>query len=460
MVRIYFAGPYPPIMCGIAAYTHYLTRVSPAGRWGVISFDPERYEAPLTNEHIPRVAPVCYALQGKRDFHSDDIRRGLEELNAVSHDGVLWFQHETAIWRNQRKFISMIKNLDMPKVVTMHTLHFQSNETPTGLRSYQYSLLEKLLPHVDAITVFSYGVYWAVISAFPEHCTKVYVLKHGVHNYPDVTRLSRQEAREELEDFLIHASDLNQTTKRRLRRRRIFSDPDVAIIGQTGFLCPLKRSESLYAMRENLQRMLPWKRIIAVRIGKPRDESHSIYAEKLKMGINDPDAFLLNTWLSDEMLATAQRAFDVNFYWPSECTQSGILAHALGAGGVIASRDLEGVGEALKGAGEMVDTDIDSLTTKIADLIAHPDMAVDLEEKALRYAHEFSWMNQVRRHYDLAEAVSAGTELQQIPAADNQVDPMVALVTGDPRINPRTHYPALRKLLEDIHRESNQRETV
>jgi glycosyltransferase involved in cell wall biosynthesis len=103
------------------------------------------------------------------------------------------------------------------------------------------------------------------------------------------------------------------------------------------------------------------------------------------------------------MLPVAQRAFDINFYWPVECTQSGVLAHALGAGAVIASRDIEGVGETLKDAGAVVDSNMETLISRMKTLIINPEFAEDIAEKALYYAEEYSWENQAQRHYDLAK---------------------------------------------------------
>jgi len=320
-------------------------------------------------------------------------------------DAILWFQHETAIWADPEMFTSMLQQLNLPKIVTFHTLHFQSNETESGLRKYQYDLLKNLLPHVDAITVFTYGVYRSVVTAFPEYYAKIFVTKHGVHSYPEINKLSHKEARGKLYDFLFYESALDQNDKQALYRQRIFSDPNALLLGQTGFLCPLKHSESLYSVRDNLQQLIPDKRIVAVRIGTAREDSQRIYAQQLRSNIKDSNTFLLETWLPSEMLPLAQRAFDINFYWPDECTQSGVIAHALGAGAIVAGRDLEGVGETLKEAGQIADTDINNLTIKIKHLLLDPELQLRTEQKALKYADEFSWESQARRHYELAEPI-------------------------------------------------------
>ena len=445
MRPIYFVGTYPPIMCGIATYTSYLTRESPQNQWHVLSFDLEKYGAPLTNGRKSKAEPVWYGISGHHDYCARDILKGMQELGHENiDDAVLWFQHEAAIWSNPRRFVAMLKQIQMPKVVTLHTLHFQSKETPSGLREYQYDLLQNMLPHVDAITVFSYGVYWAIISAFPEHCTKVFVLKHGIHSYPEISQLSKKEAKEKLYDFLLYESKLDQGNKEALHQHRIFTDPNIAVIGQTGFLCPLKKSESLYIVRKKLQKMIPHKQIAAIRIGRPREESHKTYARKLHSNLNDSNDFLLDTWLPDDMMALAQRAFDINFYWPRECTQSGIMAHALGAGAIIAGRDMEGLGETLRGAGEIVDTDLESLIDKIRKAILNPELCSKIEGNALNYAEEFSWKNQVRRHYALTESIRPAREDL---SETFEMDPLIALATGNPNLNLRIAY---RRLLENI----------
>ena len=425
MASICFVGPYPPIMCGIATYTSYLTNGSPDGKWGMLSFDLTTYGAPLTDD--AKGDHIWYGIPSRNDFSSSHIMNGLNQLNLSTTETVLWFQHETAIWDPPQKFITVLKQLNMPKVVSFHTLHFQSDETPSGLRQYQYDLLEGLLPCVDAITVFTYGVYRAVISAFPEYYAKIFVTKHGIHAYPEIRRMSRKDSREKLLDFLLY--DLDQSTKKSLHKHQVLLDPNAIIIGQTGFLCPLKSSESLHYVRDKLQELIPNKRIVAMRIGMAREETQQAYARQLRAVLNNADSLLIETWLPPDILPLAQRAFDINFYWPEDCTQSGVVAHALGAGAVVAGRDLEGVGETLREAGQIADTDINNLIMKIKHLVLDSDLREKTEEKALSYAEEFSWEKQASRHYELAEPIVRTTPLWEktrMPSAINSIAASVA----------------------------------
>jgi hypothetical protein len=415
MVSIYFVGPYKPIMCGIADFTSFITARCPSGKWGVISFNLERYGVPLVSEGEIRRDCVWYGIPDRESYSDFHIMKGLDELGADRHHSVLWFQHEFGIWPDDIRFISMLRNLEMPKIVTVHTMHFQSPETPYGLRRNQYNFLGLLLKCVDAITVFSHGVYSAVTRAFPEYREKVYILKHGVHLYPEISRLSRREAKARLDDYLIYESDVDLQVKEKLHRQRIFLDPRFIVIGQSGFLTPAKGSEQLYVVRKNLQKMLRKQRIAAVRIGAARDDTQRLYARKLRRKSDGRPEYLVETWLPQSMLPVAQRAFNINFYWPVDCTQSGILAHALGTGAIIAGRDLEGVGETLKSAFEPADKNLKNLQTKMAELILNPKFAEMVEEKALDYAREFSWDNQVTRHYELAEHILSSSPAPSTP---------------------------------------------
>ncbi len=403
MTSIYFAGPYRPIMCGIGDYTEFLTRKSADGRWGMLSFNLNKYGGPLLGNCTPQTGPVWYGIPDRQNYSSAVIQQGLDILGADRRDSVVWFQHEFGIWPHRERFVGMLKGLDIPTVVTFHTLHFQSTETRYGLRREQYEFLNDLLPYVDAITVFSRGVYGAVAAAFPEYIDKIHVIKHGIHHYPEVSHLTRREAKEKLNDYLLYDSDLDSRTRERLHKQRILLDPDTVIIGQTGFLSPAKGSELLYNVRNSLDKVVPQKRIAALRIGTTRDKYQEEYAVHLQKAQDGKPNFLLKVWLPQGMLPVAQRAFDINFYWPVECTQSGVLAHALGAGAIVASRDIEGVGETLKDAGAVVDADLIRLMLKMKNLIINPEYAEDIVEGALGYAREYSWENQVRRHYELAE---------------------------------------------------------
>jgi glycosyltransferase involved in cell wall biosynthesis len=266
-------------------------------------------------------------------------------------------------------------------------------------------MLRGLLPYLDAITVFSDGVYNAVTGAFPQHAKKVFVLRHGIHSYPHITRMGRLEAKQCLNDYLLYDSDLDNATKAALYNHCVFTDPDKVIIGQAGFLDPAKQSEVLFLLRNKLENRLPKVETVAVRIGSIREESQKVYAQKLRRQHDAKKQFLLDIRLPQNMLPVAQRAFDINFYWPLSCTQSGILSHALGAGATIAGRDLEGAGEMLGDSGQIVEKNLNGLVDKITRLLTDPWKNAVNEELQRYYISAFSWEKQAALHYEIAEQV-------------------------------------------------------
>ena len=406
MASIHFVGPYKPIMCGIADYTSFITRKSPVGRWGVLSFNLEKYGVPLTADRELTTDRVWYGIPDRRSFSAPMIQDGVNALVAKKEDSVLWFQHEFGIWPDNAKFIDMLRELDQIKVVSLHTLHFQSSETTCGLRRNEYSFLRLLLPHTDAITVFSDGVYQAVTRAFPEYRDKVHVLRHGIHLNPIIARMSRAEAKMRIHEYLVYESGLDQACKDSLRQQRVFLDSDTFVMGITGFITASKGIELLYRAQDLLQQMLPQRKIVAVYAGALREADSNVdskYAAELRTSHNCPGQFFLETYLPEDVLPILLRALDIYFYWPSDCTQSGILAHALGAGATIACRDMEGVGETVKMAGGLACVEFEQAITGLKNLVLNPELRNEISERAVMYAEEFSWRNQALEHFKLAE---------------------------------------------------------
>ncbi|MEE8373753.1 MAG: hypothetical protein V3R87_08545 [Dehalococcoidia bacterium] len=422
---ITFVSPFKPIICGIADYTDFVTRECPAGKWAVLSFNLNDREAPLSQEHPSPTTPVWYVIPSRTTFTATSILEGL----GSDRDQVIWFQHEFGIWRDNARFVDMLAELPRVKVVTLHSLHFQSHETVYGLRRHEHLFLSQLLPHTDAITVFSNGVRRAVLRAFPEFHEKVHLLQHGTHLFPGLATLSRAQAKAMIHDYLVDESPLDQESKKQLREQRVFLDPGTTVLGGAGFITASKGIDLLFHACDTLQQMLPERKIAAVYVGLLRESGgveDSRCAEALKSKSRGKQHFLLETYLPAHMLPVLLRALDVYFYWPTDCTQSGILAHALGAGATIACRDMEGVGEAVRIAGGLTSHKFGDLIAGIQRLILEPGLGDQASEKASVYAQSFSWKNQASRHFELAEELCryrvGGLATASPPAPDSSAD--------------------------------------
>ncbi len=419
MAFVTFITPYKPIICGIADYSDFILKESPIGKWSVLSFNLVNYGVPLRSNPEPYTPLVRYTLPSRENFSSSSILKGL----IPCEDQVLWFQHEFGIWKDSAAFSNMLGELDQIKVVTFHSLHFQNKETPYGLRRAEYLLLRAVLPYIDAITVFSEGVRRAVSEAFPSFSDKIYVLRHGIHFYPKVASMSLMEARAKIHNYLVEQSDLDQETKQALVEQRVFLDDKTMLIGGAGFITANKGIDLLYEARDMVQRMLPRKNISAVYIGslrEPDDERDGKCAAMLKAKYKRSDCFLLDTYLPAEMLPIFLKAVDVHFYWPSDCTQSGILAHSLGAGAITACRDMEGVGETVKMAGGLANADLGQLVSGIGQLLMDSALRKQISYRALKYATRFSWRRQALDHFAQAEMLCRSKVKRFTPSFSNR----------------------------------------
>jgi len=413
MTSIYFISTYKPILCGIADYLKFLLKEIPKEKWKVISFDLKNFQdslGRLTHEKKESSKQVWYGITKRRAPNLNEILKGIKKFSKGKEKYILWFQHEFGIWKNLRGFARLIRELDNLKIkknISLHTIHFQSKETPWGMGKREYNLLKAIFPWVDAITVFSRGSYLAVKKAFPQHINKTHILRHGIHYFPRIIKMSKDEARRKVYQFLIEKSDLEEEKKTALKKENIFLDPKILLIGSAGFVVPHKNTEKLFLMGKRLQKAFPREKVVALYIGIPREKSKKKlnYSQKLKKMHDGKNIFFLETWLPEELLPIFQKALDINFYWPKRCTQSGMLAYILGTGNLIAGRDMEGSGEMLKEAGQIVDKDFEKLILKIKKVISNPNLSKEIEKKTLKYAKKYSWENQALRHYKLAAKI-------------------------------------------------------
>ncbi len=405
---ISFVSTYPPAMCGIGTYTYYLTRVMPKDSWNVITFKPDEFS-------------IC------------DIEPRLKEDNRVNHwisldnpslpkdltSEVVWFQHSFGMWgRVNTHFLKLIneaKRRGKKVGASFHTIHFQSEETPWGMQEKEYELLKETLPLLDFITVFTSGAKKAVINAFPEFREKVVVLRHGVHNYPKV---SKEYARERLFNYLSQLPSIPVSEKIRLKGiEKSCIEGSTLLLGNYGFITQDKDPILLYEIGRKVQEMMPNRIVITLFIGKiqeRKDKKRELYIpilEKLKSIHDGKQNLFYEEYLPEGIFPYAFRALDVALFWCTNATQSGRMAHAQGTGVPIAGRDLEGIGETLKLSGLPVSETMDELAFKIVEIIKNPVLKDRMERQSYKYAEKFSFFNQAQKHILIEEAVIKGDKL-------------------------------------------------
>ena len=278
MVSIYFVCTYKPILCGIADYLRFLLKEIPKEKWKIISFNLKNFR-----DSLGRVIPegkespkqVWYGITNRRAPSSNEILEGIKKFSKKDEKFILWFQHTFGIWKNLRGFARLLRELNglkIKKVVSFHTIHFQSKRTPWGMEKREHNLLKAIFPWVDAVTVFSKGSFLAIKKAFPKYISKTCILRHGTHFFPEVIKMSKVEAKREINQFLIEKSDLKEEKKFELKKENIFLDPKVLMIGNAGFISPHKNTEKLFLIRDPLQEIFPQRKVVAIYIGTPREK--------------------------------------------------------------------------------------------------------------------------------------------------------------------------------------------
>jgi hypothetical protein len=400
-IKITFISTYPPIMCGIASYLKNIIERLPEDTWQVISFKlrkaknfkilPEREKEPNTHYILPKT----------------ELKKAIKKVNQLADGSVVWIQHSFGVWAKDSipEFVKFVSEIKGKKIITFHTIHFQSNETAYGLEEIEYKLLENILPLVNVITVFSDGAYLAICGAFPNFKDKVVVLRHHCKFRPPV---NKKHAKEALIKNLLSLKRINPKLKKQLENLgKIISKKNVKLIGDIGFISPIKGSEIIYLVQEELEKKINQK-IISMYIGTVRDSTDNEqvnYAKKLKDFHDGKKKFFINLYIPEENLSLYLKAFDAIIFWPNACTQSGRLSVLQGAGVCGIGKNMEGIGETMKLSALPTVETYGSLINVLARVLTRPDSRKLMEGMARTYARKFRCSIQAKKTLKLANAV-------------------------------------------------------
>ncbi len=407
--HIVFASTYPPVVCGIGKYTERLVQDMPGDRVAVVAFDPDRYGAPVEAGYVPEArVRVTYRL-ARPTVDSQHLIEAVRDSGADLDRTVLWFQHTEGIWPRFLDLLIRIEGFPGYKVVSLHSVHFQSRETPWGLPLSEYRELQGVLPLLDRATVFTSGACKAVQGAFPQHATKVTLLRHAMEAGPAV---SRDQSRRSLIRYLERVRSAVRPTGSAQTLLDALADPATAVVGAFGFIQWDKGFRMVYTLRDALEERLQGRRVVGLVMGSMREpearRNQNLLAQ-LEEAADGMDSFLVLAMPPDPVFRAAFNAVDINVFWPDSPTQSGRVAHALGMGAVVVGRDIEGVGEELCEAGAPVCRDFDELVEEAVRLLTDEARAGAVSMRARRYAARYSWANQASHHLEIADAlVKAG----------------------------------------------------
>jgi len=353
---------------------------------------------------------------------SYEISLSCPHLPSFVNDQVLWFQHAFGMWgRESPSFVRLINEAKSNKkkvIATFHTIHFESDETDSGMQKKEEILLKAVLPLLDAATVFTDGAYRAVTRAYPEYEDKVVVLRHGIPLYPWV---SQEEAKEKLFGYLISRADLSLVQKQEISEaHRHLLRKEAILLGNLGFITSDKDPVRLYKLGQMVQHRLTSHLVFVVYIGRiqmRKDKKMRHYLpvlEKLRSVHDGKKNLFFEDYVPEDVFPLAFRALDFPVFWCQNATQSGRMAHALGSGSCVVGRRIEGIGETLDLAGLPSAISLEDLAEKIVILVIEPGKREEANRLGRRYARRFSFENQAQKHLLLEEAVWSAKELPSL----------------------------------------------
>ncbi len=174
-MKIAIVSTYPPIKCGIATYTSYLTKELKS----------------LKNEiHIVSQ----FGAKGRRVygvFKADDpdLAEKISKTIAKLSPKVVHIQHEYGLYGEHKKvniisLLHKLKSFHIPLVITLHTVYEEFNKE-------EKLIIKELTKLADAIIVHHHYQKEAIRSAIG-NADQIYVIPHGVRIIEPIPRAKKR----------------------------------------------------------------------------------------------------------------------------------------------------------------------------------------------------------------------------------------------------------------------------
>ncbi|BCX87652.1 1,2-diacylglycerol 3-alpha-glucosyltransferase [Methylomarinovum tepidoasis] len=363
-MRIGYISSYPPIECGIAAYSAYL---SDALR--------EQGVDVYVVSHLGASGPQVFPAFNENDLDDKAYQVALRFTPDIVH-----VQHEFGLYGphfgvNILPVIVKFRLIGVPVVTTLHTVY--ENPQP-GHRV----LIENILANSERVIVHQDYQRRTLEKLYPpQYSRKVTVIPHGARLVEPVAGA----------------------------KAKLGLPADRKVILMIGYFRPSKNFELVIDLLPEILRRYP--DALLVLAGKIRNQEYAEYRNQLFEHIRRSPARdhirVILGQLRQETFDTILSAADVVVLPYKLTSQSGILAHCLAFGRPVVTSDTPAMRELIRqsGAGLIVASD-DRYAEAIAELLGDEAKARAMGEAARRFVREkLAWPLIARRHVELYEGL-------------------------------------------------------
>jgi glycosyltransferase involved in cell wall biosynthesis len=368
-MRIGFISTYPPIECGIATYTKYLTD----------ALQSRAMDIYVVSHRGGSGKNVFTAF----DYEDGDLAEKAFSMMTRLTPDIVHIQHEFGLYGKHFgvsvvPLILKFRLAGIPVVTTLHTVYDK-------ISCEHRVILTSIMENSDAILVHEPYQLEALRSYYEgkEFLKKVHVVPHGAR---EVTPVENAKA-----------------------RLGIPGDTKVALM--IGYFRPSKGFEKIIRLWPGIVGKHIVNDISLIVAGKIRGIEHSDYRNMLFNEINSSPASdtikVIRGQISQDSFDTILSASDIVALPYSISSQSGIVAHCLAFGRPIVTSNTPVMTSLIKKthAGLVCDTDQDYIDN-IDKLLGDDGLRKECSENALRYVRDnISWSKIAQRHIEIYKAI-------------------------------------------------------
>ena len=368
-MRIGFISTYPPIECGIATYTQYLTD----------ALRGQKMDVYVVSHHGGNGKNVFTAF----DYEDGDLAEKAFAMMTRLTPDVVHIQHEFGLYGKHFgvsviPLILKFRLAGIPVVTTLHTVYDK-------IFDEHLIILTSIIENSDAILVHEPYQLEALKHYIKEKelLDKIHVIPHGAREVDPV-----ENAKESLE--------ISENTK---------------VLLMLGYFRPTKGFERIIKLWHRIVEKHRVNDILLMVAGKIRGIEFRDYRNMLFNEINSSPARdsikVVRGQISQDSFDTIISASDIVALPYSVSSQSGIVAHCLAFGKPIVTGNTPVMASLIEEirAGLICNTDQDYVDN-IDRILSDDDLRKEHSNNALRYVRDnISWSRIARRHIEIYETV-------------------------------------------------------